>query len=73
MAKHGRGSTPTSPVTAVHLMNNDVIPTFETRGAKIETGLSDNGSEFCGRPDHHPYEPDRNVIYEFPMDRASCY
>ena len=31
------------PVTAVHLMNNDVLPTFEAHGAKIETVLSDNG------------------------------
>jgi hypothetical protein len=27
---------------AVHLMNNDVIPTFEAHGAKIDTVLSDN-------------------------------
>lgn len=44
------------PITAVHLMNNDVIPTFEAANAKIETVLSDNGREFCGRPDQHPYE-----------------
>lgn len=44
------------PVTAVHLMNGDVIPTFEEHGATIETVLSDNGREFCGRPDQHPYE-----------------
>jgi transposase InsO family protein len=44
------------PMTAVHLMNGDVIPTFEEHGAKIETVLSDNGREFCGRPDQHPYE-----------------
>lgn len=44
------------PVTAVHLMNNDIIPTFEAHKAKIETVLSDNGREFCGRPDQHPYE-----------------
>ena len=44
------------PVTAVHAMNHDVIPTFEEHGAKIEVVLSDNGREFCGRPDQHPYE-----------------
>ncbi|MCA3379868.1 MAG: transposase family protein, partial [Roseomonas sp.] len=44
------------PVTAVHLMNNDVLPTFEAQEVKIETVLSDNGREFCGRPDQHPYE-----------------
>ncbi len=37
-------------------MNNDVIPTFEVRSGKIDTVLSDNGREFCGRPDQHPYE-----------------
>ncbi len=44
------------PVTAVHLMNGDVIPAFEAHEAKIEVVLSDNGREFCGRPDQHPYE-----------------
>ena len=38
------------PVTAVHLMNNDVLPSFEAHGARIATVLSDNGREFCGRP-----------------------
>jgi transposase InsO family protein len=44
------------PITAVHLMNNDVLPTFETANAKIDVVLSDNGREYCGRPDRHPYE-----------------
>ena len=44
------------PLTAVHLMNNDVLPTFEQHQARISTALSDNGREFCGRPDRHPYE-----------------
>ena len=42
--------------TAVHLMNNDVLPTFDVHGARISTVLSDNGREFCGRPDRHTYE-----------------
>jgi len=45
------------PVTAVHLMNHDVLPGFEAEGAKIDVVLSDNGRELCGRPDQHPYEP----------------
>ena len=44
------------PLTAVHLMNSDVLPSFEKHKAKITTVLSDNGREFCGRPDRHPYE-----------------
>jgi hypothetical protein len=36
-------------------MNNDVMPTFEAQGAKIATVLSDNGREFCGRPNQHHF------------------
>ena len=44
------------PLTAVQVLNNDVLPFFEKHEAKIVTVLSDNGREFCGRPDRHPYE-----------------
>lgn len=44
------------PLTAVALMNNDVLPTFEECGTAIDNVLSDNGREFCGRMDQHPYE-----------------
>lgn len=44
------------PLTAVHLLNNDILPFFEEHQTTIETVLSDNGREFCGRPDRHPYE-----------------
>jgi len=40
----------------VHLLNEDVLPAFEAADARIEVVLSDNGREFCGRPDRHPYE-----------------
>lgn len=52
----GRLYTSKLPVAAVHVMNNDVLPTFEEHGAKVDVVLSDNGREFCGRPDKHPYE-----------------
>jgi len=39
---------------SVHLLNNDVLPTFEAHGVKIETVLSHHGREFYGRPDQHP-------------------
>lgn len=44
------------PITAVQTLNNDVLPTFEEHAARIDVVLSDNGREFCGRPDRHPYE-----------------
>lgn len=51
----GRLYTSKMPVTAVHVLNTDVLPFFEQEGV-LETILSDNGREFCGRPDQHPYE-----------------
>jgi len=52
----GRLYTSKLPVTAVHALNTDILPFFESHDAKIDTILSDNGREFCGRPDQHPYE-----------------
>ncbi len=52
----GRLYTSKLPVTAVHVLNTDALPFFEQHGATITTILSDNGREYCGRPDHHPYE-----------------
>ena len=44
------------PVTAVQILNNHVLPFFEEHEVKVETVLSDNGREYCGREDRHPYE-----------------
>lgn len=52
----GRLYTTKLPITSVHLLNEDILPTFESHEAQITTILSDNGREFCGRPDQHPYE-----------------
>jgi transposase InsO family protein len=52
----GRLYTSKLPVTAVQVMNNEVLPFFDGHGVGIKTVLSDNGREYCGRPDRHPYE-----------------
>ena len=52
----GRLYTSKIPVTAVHVLNTDVLPFFEKHKATIDTILSDNGREYCGRPDKHPFE-----------------
>jgi len=52
----GRLFTSKLPLTAVQTLNNDVLPTFEAHAATIDAVLSDNGREFCGRMDQHPYE-----------------
>jgi transposase InsO family protein len=52
----GRLYTSKLPVTAVHVLNSDVLPFFEEHNASIITVLSDNGREYCGREERHPYE-----------------
>ncbi|WP_370277265.1 IS481 family transposase [Pontibacterium sp.] len=52
----GRLYTSKLPITAVHVLNTDVLPFFEQHKCRLETVLSDNGREFCGRKDTHPYE-----------------
>ncbi len=53
----GRLYTNKLPVTAVHVLNNDVMPFFKSHNARISAVLSDNGREFCGRKIYPPYEP----------------
>ena len=43
-------------MTAVHLMNHDVLPKCEATRGRIEVALLNNNREFCGRPDQHTYE-----------------
>jgi transposase InsO family protein len=52
----GRLYTSKLPITAVHVLNDCVLPFFDQHQARITTILSDNGREFCGRMDQHPYE-----------------
>ena len=52
----GRLYTNKLPVTAVHVLNNDVLPFFDEKKIKVKSVLTDNGREYCGRPDRHPFE-----------------
>ena len=57
-SRSGRARLYTSkmPVTTVQILNNQVLPFFEVHATKVQTILSDNSHEYCGRPDRHPYE-----------------
>ena len=44
------------PVTAVHVLNEKVLPFFEEHDCPIVSILTDNGREYCGRLDGHPFE-----------------
>ena len=41
-------------VTAVQILNNHALPLFEEHTVKIQTILSDNDREYCGRKDQAP-------------------
>jgi transposase InsO family protein len=43
-------------LVAADLLNDRVIPMYEAQGVKLQRMLTDRGSEFCGRVEHHPYE-----------------
>ena len=43
-------------LTAADFLNDKVLPFFDEYSIKILRLLSDNGPEYCGRPESHPYE-----------------
>ena len=47
--------TSKQPEAAVALLHNDVLPFYQKMGLPVETILTDNGREFCGK-DTHPYQ-----------------
>jgi transposase InsO family protein len=47
---------PARPVTACDLLYDRVLPFYEALGVPIGAILTDNGREFCGRVEQHPYE-----------------
>lgn len=44
------------PVTACDLLYDRVMPFYEALGVPVQAVLTDNGREFCGRSESHPYE-----------------
>jgi transposase InsO family protein len=44
------------PITACDLLYERVLPFYEALGVEIGSVLTDNGREFCGKPDSHPFE-----------------
>jgi len=44
------------PITACDLLYDRVLPFYEALGVPVGAVLTDNGREYCGRADQHPYE-----------------
>lgn len=42
--------------TYLQIKTSDVLPFFEEHNVKVQTVLTDNGREYCGREDQHPFE-----------------
>ena len=45
-----------TPITAADLLNDRVVPFFESQGIPLCRILTDRGTEYCGNPERHEYE-----------------
>ena len=45
-----------TPITAADLLNDRVLPLFESHNMSILRMLTDRGTEYCGKVEHHDYE-----------------
>lgn len=45
-----------TPITAADLLNDRVVPFFESHGIPLCRILTDRGTEYCGNPERHEYE-----------------
>jgi transposase InsO family protein len=45
-----------TPITAADLLNDRVIPFFDSQEVKLLRVLTDRGTEYCGNPERHEYE-----------------
>jgi transposase InsO family protein len=45
-----------TPITAADLLNDRVVPFFESEGIPLCRILTDRGTEYCGNPERHEYE-----------------
>jgi transposase InsO family protein len=43
-------------ITAADALNDKVLPYYDERLIRIQRALTDNGTEYCGRVEAHPYE-----------------
>lgn len=48
--------TTKTPITAAEVLNERVLPFFESNGMGILRMLTDRGTEFCGKVEQHDYE-----------------
>ncbi|HAK8512823.1 TPA: IS481 family transposase [Salmonella enterica] len=45
-----------TPITAADLLNDRVLPFYESQGLQMLRILTDRGTEYCGKVEHHDYQ-----------------
>lgn len=45
-----------TPITAADLLNDRVLPFYESQGLPMLMILTDRGTEYCGKVEHHDYQ-----------------
>lgn len=53
---HCKLYTTKTPITAADLLNDRVLPFFESEGIALLRMLTDRGTEYCGKVEQHDYE-----------------
>ncbi|PHM66421.1 IS481 family transposase [Xenorhabdus kozodoii] len=53
---HCKLYTSKTPITAADLLNDYVLPFYESQALPMLRILTDRGTEYCGRVEHHDYE-----------------
>ncbi|MES3017897.1 MAG: IS481 family transposase [Bacteroidota bacterium] len=48
--------TTKTPITSADMLNDKVLPLFEENGMGLIRILTDRGTEYCGRAEHHDYQ-----------------
>lgn len=48
--------TTKTPITSADLLNDRVLPFFESHGLPMLRILTDRGTEYCGKAEHHDYQ-----------------
>jgi transposase InsO family protein len=43
-------------LTAADFLNDKVLPFFDSQGISLLRTLTDRGTEYCGKPENHPYQ-----------------
>lgn len=53
---HCKLYTAKTPITAADILNDKVLPFYATQGLPMLRILTDRGTEYCGRIEHHDYQ-----------------